>query len=153
MCQNGQTASVKPGTSCKWSMGVNTQPPNLIWWHTPLTSAAHKAVGLSPGHNSGSQQPPQTANCSSLYRSEDVTKIPKHYGNASACQIILLQKRYYWQQSAQNCSPLNIPFSLKEVIPLCIYIITLLLYITVNTTTIEYNANATCFDLQQSSSG
>jgi len=30
---------------------------------------------------------------------------------------------------------------------------TLLPYITVNTTTIEYNANATCFDLQQSSSG
>ena len=29
---------------------------------------------------------------------------------------------------------------------------TLLLYIPVNTTTIQYNANATCFDLQQSSS-
>ena len=38
---------------------------------------------------------------------------------------------------------------LNEVIPLCIYIFTLLLYITVNTTTIEYNANATCFDVQR----
>jgi len=43
--------------------------------------------------------------------------------------------------------------SLNEVIPLYIYIFTLLLYITVNTTTIEYNANATCFDLQKSFSG
>ena len=32
-------------------------------------------------------------------------------------------------------------------------VLTLLLYITVNTTTIEYNANETCFDIQQSSSG
>jgi len=37
---------------------------------------------------------------------------------------------------------------LNEVIPLCIYIFTLLLYIAVNTTIIEYNINATCFDLQ-----
>ena len=34
---------------------------------------------------------------------------------------------------------------LNEVVPLCIYIFTfLLLYITVNTTTIEYNANPGC---------
>jgi len=32
-------------------------------------------------------------------------------------------------------------------------LITLSLYIAMNTTTMEYNANATCFDLQQSSSG
>jgi len=38
--------------------------------------------------------------------------------------------------------------SLNEVIPLCIYIFTLLLYIAVNTTIIECNTNATCFDLQ-----
>jgi len=38
--------------------------------------------------------------------------------------------------------------NLNEVIPLCIYIFTLLLYIAVNTTIIEYNTNATCFDLQ-----
>jgi len=44
-------------------------------------------------------------------------------------------------------------YFLNEVILLCIYILKLLLYITVDTTTIEYNANATCFDLQQSSSG
>ena len=37
---------------------------------------------------------------------------------------------------------------LNEVIPLCIYIFTLLLYIAGNTTIIEYNTNATCFDLQ-----
>jgi len=37
---------------------------------------------------------------------------------------------------------------LNEVILLCIYIFTLLLYIAVNTTIIEYNTNATCFDLQ-----
>ena len=41
----------------------------------------------------------------------------------------------------------------NEVIPLFVYIFTLSLYITVNTTTIQYNASATCFDLQQSSSG
>jgi len=38
--------------------------------------------------------------------------------------------------------------NLNEVIPLCIYIFTLLLYIAVNTTILEYNTNATCFDLQ-----
>jgi len=32
-------------------------------------------------------------------------------------------------------------------------LVTLLLYIIVKTTTIEYDSNATCFDLQQSSSG
>ena len=37
---------------------------------------------------------------------------------------------------------------LNEVTPLCIYIFTLLLYIAVNTTILEYNINATCFDLQ-----
>jgi len=37
---------------------------------------------------------------------------------------------------------------LNEVIPLCIYIFTLLLYIAINTTILEYNTNATCFDLQ-----
>jgi len=34
-----------------------------------------------------------------------------------------------------------------------IYMYTLLLYIAVNTAVLEYNTNATCFDLQQSSSG
>jgi len=52
-----------------------------------------------------------------------------------------------------KCILRNLSGNLNEVIPLCIYIFTLLLYITVNTTTIDYNANATCFDLQQSSSG
>jgi len=55
-----------------------------------------------------------------------------------------------------NCTHIlrdpNYSFYLNEVIPLCTYIFTLLLYITVNTTTIEYKANAMCFDLQQSSS-
>jgi len=54
---------------------------------------------------------------------------------------------------AENMIVTNVSFNMNEVIPLCIYIFTLLLYITVNTTTIQYNANATCFDLQQSSSG
>ena len=48
---------------------------------------------------------------------------------------------------------LNGLYFLNEVIPLCIHQFILPLYITVNTTTIKYNANATCFDLQQSSSG
>jgi len=39
-------------------------------------------------------------------------------------------------------------YDIKEVIPLCIYIFTLLLYIAVNTTILKYNTNATCFDLQ-----
>ena len=38
--------------------------------------------------------------------------------------------------------------NLNEVIPLCVYIFTLLLYIAVKTAIIEYNNNATCFDLQ-----
>ena len=38
--------------------------------------------------------------------------------------------------------------NLNEAIPLCIYIFTLLLYTAVNTIIIEYNTNATCFDLQ-----
>ena len=38
--------------------------------------------------------------------------------------------------------------NLNEVILLCIYIFTSLLYIAVNTTIIEYNINATCFVLQ-----
>ena len=38
--------------------------------------------------------------------------------------------------------------NLNDVIPLCICIFTLLLYLTVNTTIIEYNINATGFDLQ-----
>jgi len=36
----------------------------------------------------------------------------------------------------------NETFNLNEVIPLCIYIFTLLLYISVNTTIIEYNTSA-----------
>jgi len=55
-----------------------------------------------------------------------------------------------WTTLGKN---VNWKINLNEVIALCIYIFTLLLYITVNTTTIEYNANAACFDLQQSSSG
>ena len=56
------------------------------------------------------------------------------------------------QSLCDSCVILN-AFNLKEVIPSCIYIFTSLLHIPVNTTTIIYNANATCFDLQQSSSG
>ena len=43
---------------------------------------------------------------------------------------------------------MNISFiNSNEFIPLCIYIFTLLLYIAVNTTIIDYDINATCFDL------
>jgi len=38
--------------------------------------------------------------------------------------------------------------NLSEAIPLCVYIFTLLFYIAVNTTIIDYGINATCFDLQ-----
>ena len=37
---------------------------------------------------------------------------------------------------------------LNEVVLLCICIFTLLRYIAVNTTIIQYDINATCFDLQ-----
>jgi len=53
------------------------------------------------------------------------------------------------QQSKPIIGKINIlDNNLNEVIPLCIYIFTLLLYIAINTPVIEYNTNATCFDLQ-----
>ena len=57
------------------------------------------------------------------------------------------QVKVFAQLLLQN-AVVVLPNNLNEVIPLFIYIFTLLQYIAVNTNIIEYNTNSTCFDLQ-----
>jgi len=49
--------------------------------------------------------------------------------------------------------PLKLTVEHSTGVYIRIHVFSLLLYIAVNTPVIEYNINATCFDLQKSSSG